>query len=268
MITLKPVGGLGNRMRAVSSAISLQKTREDQLFIIWDQSHVLNCPFESLFVAPRDVRVKNIKYGSMRRVRRILYRTLKLKRFKEFRYDISVDNDAITNNIYQDSELSDINEAPNIYIETYKPFYDRERMFFFDFKPEVISRADLISDHFSDSTIGIHVRRGDHQKARSCSPTEIFIKAMENEIEQNQDATFYLATDSEHVEKQLRERFGKRIFFNDHKVNNRTTSEGVMDALADMICLSRTVKIYGSYKSTFSVVASEMNQTPLVIVSS
>jgi hypothetical protein len=41
-----------------------------------------------------------------------------------------------------------------------------------------------------------------------------------------------------------------------------------MDALADMICLSRTAKIYGSYKSTFSVVASEMNTTPLVIMSS
>lgn len=268
MITLKPVGGLGNRMRAISSAISLQKARGDRLFIIWDHSHVLNCPFESLFVTPKDVRVKNIKYGGMRRIRRILYRTFKVKRFKKYRYDISVDNDAIANKTYQDSELSDTVKARKLYIETYKPFYDMDRMHFFDFNPDVIARADTLSDFFSDSTIGIHIRRGDHKIARYGSPTPSFIKLMEGEINKNQDTTFYLATDSENVEKQLRERFGSRIYYNDQKINKRTTREGVMDALADMICLSRTAKIYGSYKSTFSVVASEMNQTPLVIARS
>lgn len=268
MITLKPSGGLGNRMRVLSSARSLQKTRGDRLFIIWDQSHVLNCPFEHLFVAPTNVSVKNIRYGKLRRIRRLMERALHLRGLRRLGYDLTIDNDMITNKAYRDEDLSDKIKFKKILIETYKPFYDTDRMHFFDFNPSVIERADQISRQFSDLTVGVHVRRGDHQRARTGSPLHSFIKLMEDEIEMHQEAAFYLATDSDDVEHLLREKFGRRIIFNDQKVNNRTTSEGVTDALVDMICLSRSAKILGSYKSTFSIVASEIGSVPLVIAGS
>ena len=242
MITLKPVGGLGNRMKVLSSAISLQKDRGDQLSIIWDQSHVLNCPFDSLFVIPNDVSVKNIKYGKIRRVRRMIYRFLKLKHVEALRYDLILDNHAVFKKRYQGSEIADYRKVKDIYIETYEAFYKVGQMNFFDFNPEVMVKADSISRQFSESTIGIHIRRGDHPTARKESPMHAFIRIMEDEIERNDHVSFFLATDSEGAEVKLRGKFENRIHFNDQKVNNRTSREGVMDALVDMLCLSRTKK--------------------------
>ena len=49
MITLVPVGGLANRMRAIDSAIALAQDTHHELRIIWFKDQGLNCKFCELF---------------------------------------------------------------------------------------------------------------------------------------------------------------------------------------------------------------------------
>ena len=44
-----PVGGLANRMRAISSAVTLCETTKTKIDIIWFQDWALHAPFKSLF---------------------------------------------------------------------------------------------------------------------------------------------------------------------------------------------------------------------------
>lgn len=64
------------------------------------------------------------------------------------------------------------------------------------------------------------------------------------------DLCIYLATDSEEVKQQLRNRYGSRVHTAE-TVSDRGSISGIKDAVADMYTLSRTQKIYGSSGSSF-----------------
>jgi len=62
------------------------------------------------------------------------------------------------------------------------------------FKPidELNERIEKITKNFSTNTIGVHIRRTDHQNSMVYGPNELFIKAMREEIEINPSANFFL----------------------------------------------------------------------------
>jgi len=53
MIYLKPLSGLGNRMRAIDSTISWCQKNKQDLTILWNPNEALNCSFRSLFEIPK-----------------------------------------------------------------------------------------------------------------------------------------------------------------------------------------------------------------------
>ena len=53
-ITLVPVGGLANRMKAMDAAYHLAKSCQSQLRVIWFKDQGLNCRFDQLFQHPTD----------------------------------------------------------------------------------------------------------------------------------------------------------------------------------------------------------------------
>lgn len=58
MIYLQPTGGLGNRMRAIDSMISLCQKHKRNLAIIWKPTSEINCDFSDVF---KKVRVPGVK---------------------------------------------------------------------------------------------------------------------------------------------------------------------------------------------------------------
>lgn len=59
----------------------------------------------------------------------------------------------------------------------------------------------------------------------------------------------YLATDSEEVKREMKERYGDRIFCSGKKAD-RGSLEGIREGITDMYTLARTQKIYGSFQSS------------------
>ena len=76
---------------------------------------------------------------------------------------------------------------------------------------------------------------------------------------ENFDAMFFLSTDSVHDKKRIIDRFGNKIITSE-PILERTSPQGIVDAVIDLFCLSKTKGIIGSYKSTFSQVAAEIGR--------
>ena len=135
------------------------------------------------------------------------------------------------------------------------------------FRPNATVRQ-LIEEQcrdFTPSTIGIHIRRTDHQQALDESPLELFTAAIDREADSHDDLRIYLATDDEATKKALRSRYGNRVMLSETAATRDSTS-GIRDALVEMFALSRTCHIYGSAGSTFSPIAACLGDTPITIL--
>lgn len=114
--------------------------------------------------------------------------------------------------------------------------------------------------------VGVHIRGTGNAESISRSPTEMFERAIKTEIEKNPNAQFYLATDPAEEQQRLISIFGTRIIVNASKTLSRKTQQGMVDALVDLICLSRSAKIFGSYWSSFSETAAALGKTELIVL--
>ena len=118
---------------------------------------------------------------------------------------------------------------------------------------------------FEKHTVGLHIRRGDHSRSIKHSPLSLFIDAITQEIDQNADTNFYLASDSLQVKRKLLDQFGDRII-TQLAAANRNSEEGMQDAVVDLYALSKTRKIYGSYWSSYSRVAANISNVELIVL--
>jgi hypothetical protein len=153
----------------------------------------------------------------------------------------------------------------NIYININGRFlYPKEPYKYFKPVNSIKSRVEDLSKEFNSCTVGVHIRRTDNKLAIAKSPIERFIELMSREKSRNEKVKFYLATDSPDSEKIIFERFPGDVIINIKELR-RDRKEGIKDALVDLLCLSKTSRIIGSYWSSFTDVASEMGKIPLVI---
>ena len=113
--------------------------------------------------------------------------------------------------------------------------------------PEVITDKNII---------GIHIRRTDNLKSIKYSPTNLFIDKMKEELSNNSDAKFYLATDDPNEEKELKDRFKTHILIYTKTSLNRNDPNAIYDAVIDLYHLSQCKKLYASYWSSFSDIAA------------
>ena len=113
-----------------------------------------------------------------------------------------------------------------------------------------------------DGAIGVHIRRGDHMKARANSPLSAFIEAMEA---YPPTTKFVVATDSTIEKEFLQKRFGDQLQF--YAVSfSRMTALGMKSAVDDFIALSKCTEILGSYDSSFSELAAMYGNKPLRVI--
>lgn len=129
----------------------------------------------------------------------------------------------------------------------------------------LFKEIDRVSARFTDATIGLHLRRGDAFQTRCRnlymrSSDSAFVKAIEENIERDNDVSFFLATDCQETQFMLQSRFGKRIITNERKRFVKSElgkpKQNQSDAVIDLWLLSRTARILGTNRSSFSRLAS------------
>lgn len=265
MITVKPTSGFGNRLRVIDSALSMAKSLNQPLCVIWERSFDLNCGFYKIFSKNNEFTVIEKTSGPLKtRIMKKLPDVLDKIRIKyPFSYDVVLHNNEIERIKKSGNDFSFCRSAKEIYIQSCHHFFTEESSFSW-FKPtdEISKTVSKYTSAFSQNTIGLHIRRADNIRSVKHSPLNEFIRMMNIEIEKDNNCRFFLATDSISEEKILKDKFGARIISHP-KILDRDKEQGIIDAVVDLCCLASTRKIIGSHFSSFSEVAAQLKNIEL-----
>lgn len=298
MVYLKLRGGLCNRIRALDSLFILCKERKKDLTVFWPMDVALNSNFESLFEIPEfeefELKIYNCPPGfpetyfptfqnltknflkgrklnkDLRRVVAEVNKIPNVNRMGEKLLDnhynaiISETQGSVEemDNLFctrlQDLTNSFLGNENDVYINScYRLHTLVDNYSNFVPKNEIQNRINQTVSLFKN-TIGLHIRRSDHQASKTHSTLEKFIKVIDNEIKKNPNTTFFLSTDDEPTKQNLINTYGNIIIYNEITSFDRNSPEAVKDAVLDLYCLSETNKIYGSHHSSFSQVAAKI----------
>lgn len=274
MICIEPFGGLANRMRALDSALILAKKKNKKVKVIWKKNSDLNCEVEKLFELPENVEIETIEFDREDQNHLVgkIYSRLQnnsiIRNYLTLRSEKYFSRKKIAMLKKKDYDFSRILKHKKVYIRSQDRFYMENELFAdFSIKPEITETVDRISAKFSDYTIGIHIRRTDNTQSIKYSPLSKFVWLIESDLSTNPETRFLLATDCPEEEQLLIAKFGDKIITYEGKTLGRDKEEAIKDALIDMLCLSRTKRIYGSFWSSFSDVAASLGKIELKIVS-
>lgn len=191
------------------------------------------------------------------------------QQLRSFEFDLVIESEQTKKGLTNE-EVEAVQQSGKTLIITNYEFIKPETTYssLFKLKPQLRKLVDDATQNVTDRTIGVHIRRGDHERAIRQSPEDAFRRAMKEEIEKDPNATFFLATDSEETKQSLQKEFdNRRILSNDVPLTRKSTS-GLQGAIIDLYSLARTRKILGSRVSTFSGMAAKIGGIPLLRVSS
>lgn len=264
-LVLIPVGGLANRMKAIDSAVALAKDAQKELRIIWFKDRGLNCRFDELFqpLMLPGVEVQETSWFDLLIYDRPRKKNFRLPRlFQRLLFDQCIYEEEATRLFYKGFDFRSWVAGRRVYIASCVYFHPQVagKRLFSIFRPiePLQQKINEGCSRFGEHTLGVHIRRTDNVASISQSPTELFIARMKQEIGQHEDTVFYLATDSEEDKKQLKERFGEHIVASPRKAD-RSSVEGMQDALVELYILSRTGRILGSMQSSYSETAAQIS---------
>jgi len=267
-ITLIPYGGLTNRMKAIESLIQLLSHADAEGIFIWFRDKGLNCRFDQLF---QPLEVKGLIQKEASFTDHILYDRPRLKNcripslFQKLIYRDCLHENEVTQCTINHFDFEEwVQKKKKVYLSSCILFYrDPDKRLFEHFHPipHLQKRIHAVCSTFPHHTIGVHIRRTDNTKAIKQSPTSLFIKKMEEEIDKNPDVKFYVASDSTEEKKLLLSRFPNRIITMDKNIS-RSTVEGMQDALVELYILAHTRAILGSPYSSYAETAALIGNTP------
>lgn len=235
-LEIELLAGMANRLRAMISAICWAEDRGLSLRVIWSANDpACMARFETLFERSSLPRWVTVDMGPMM-------------------------GEGVM--VLSPGDMAAHPEATQI--RSYGHFYQKDPERWLRYLRALRPVASNVPSHpfFERKAVGVHVRRGDHVKARHQSPTSAFIKVMDAEPA---DTVFIVATDSATERMLLNEQYKGRIWFPAMSLS-RMTQKGMNDAVMDFMGLARCKKILGSYASSFSELAALYGDVALEVV--
>lgn len=274
MIIVEPCAGLGNRFIALASAYRAAESLNEKLTVIWKSESVLGASMKELFFLPQDIDVVEIREFGYKKdfIGQIRGNIIKNKYRKMSDAFFSCDDIMELYNEKGEKGVSEVIKSNNtVYIKATNPFFDifnADNVFdFITPAADIAARRDaVLRASEGKRLVGVHIRRTDHIEAIKNSPLELFIERMDRELEAEPETYFYVATDSPDTEDELKQIFKDRIITFNDKCLKRETVSGIKDAYVEMLCLAAGEKIFGSFNSTFSLMAARLGNIPLIVV--
>lgn len=276
-LILKPRAGLGNRMRAIASFIHLKNELNAELFVIWEPDKTLNAHYKDLFETNphftlldsySEYKILITRYrltgreffliGPLVRLYNNFVKKIIKVDYLIFDLDIKKGYDHVKS-VCKNHQTVFINTGGSISEDTegLRTFVPTTRI------------RTIINDNlkrFSENMIGIHIRRTDHKRSIENSPRILFEQKIEHYLNRHHhNVYFFLATDDPEIERFLQKKYGNNVVTYS-KTFGRDSSKGIIDAVVDLYLLSKTSKIYGSFWSSYSVIAAKLSGVPLEIV--
>lgn len=256
--------GLGNRIKGLVSAMRLSAKLGRKHLVYWQNNQYCGCYFADLFENQipiiGDSQLKEIQKKNSKKYNDVLdeaydsYNYILLYTWKF----IFLPGEIPTGF----SQVYSSEEGTNIDFEYGRIPEDKKQEILVQLNKLVPVKE--IRDKIEEFTqknnvnemVGVHIRRGDTkftvEGKQKVSSDERFIERMKEFPEEQK---FFLCTDGEETEQRFKEIFGERIVVFPKGTRKRFQKEALQEALIDMLLLSKTKHILGSYLSTFTELA-------------
>jgi len=274
-IFIKVKNGLANRLRTLNSFYNFATTYNKKLFVCWGdgpgwgREHFLD-----LFEHINDINfISNDEYEKQSRQHENVDKLI--DQIPPIYYVLKAPGGRILDLILNKSFCYNGESALEYFlpcdIKTYNTFFDKLVV-----KKNISHKINRIVSVFDESTIGVHIRRGDAINSPwkafyDFSNDDFFIKEITKEIEENNKSNFYLSTDCEQTQKKFLEMFGNKmsVLEKDFAESSDMCNPkfGQESAVIDLFCLSNTNKIIGTYWSSFSTLAANLKRKPIFLSS-
>ena len=268
-LTLIPIGGLGNRIFAIASTIAYCREQKCPLRIVWFRDWGMGARFQELFELSD--KVKNVEVIDARWQDYIYDRPRRRNLWLPYLYQrFAFDERLYERKIYRegtDTILPYLQSARNPYLVFWAelPQVDYNTDCLRLIRPIALQVAERTKS-FSGNTIGVHIRRTDNIRSIQNSPLTLFIEKMRQELATHPDVKFYVASDSMQEKQELANLFPDKII-TVWKETNRSSRQGIEEALVELYTLAATRKILGSAGSSYSMLAGKIGKIPVEIVS-
>lgn len=252
--------GLGNRIKGLISAMRLSKITGRKLLLYWENNKYCGCDFNDLF----ENEVGEIKKNELKEIKKKnskVYRDVLEADYDKYDY-IILDTWKFLflpgevpegfSKIYPSEKANNIDFEFNRIPEEVRGKLMGE-LFSLNPKKEIIDFVDKFSkENNIENCIGLHIRRGDNRFTvdgrEKISSDDKFIEI----INKNPEEKFFLSTDGGDTKKEFKDKFGEKIITFPESNLKRAHKESIIQAFEEMLILSRTKHIFGSYLSTFS----------------
>lgn len=272
MVILEPCAGLGNRILAIATTCDLAKKYQHKVTMLWGTDGAVGAPFEAIFEVSEDIKIIHMTNWGFHKEPILRAKSEIIRSYYKKKCDVFLDRDDIIQR-KQAQKMDEIekiiSECKNIYIKSWCEIKAIDDTSIFSvIKPsrEVCELGMPIFNKIQHKTFGMHIRRTDHKEAIMRSPLELFFKKAAEILESDPENNIFLATDDMEVEGEMQNRFNGKVLCQNEKVMDRNSIAGIQSGFVDMLSLSKCQKIYGSYGSTFSQIASYLGGNRLCVL--
>ena len=269
-LTLVPIGGLANRLYAITSAIAFCEDHDIDLRVVWFKDWGMGADFHALFelagsyphVEIVDATWKDYVYDRPRK-RNLWWPSL----YQRVIFGRCVYESQVIKGYSSDDLEKDFQSNDRIYLVHYCLFYTCNPAHLLVLSAEMLREVEQRKKEFQldDHVIGVHIRRTDNSGSIKHSPLSLFVEKIQQETSLDPLARFYVASDDLAEKQKLKELFGDRIITSWEEVR-RDTLQGIKDAVVELYTLASTKKIYGSASSTYSMLAALLGHIELEIL--
>lgn len=267
-LRIRPTGALSNRLRVLDSGMQVAHSESLRLIVEWERNSWINVALADLVHIPPGMEVEDSAWAPAGSTERapifqglwlaLSYQCRHLPRRWLYR-DIS------TKQIISPERFKTL-PGSHYFLMGCHRFFDQGRRYdWLQPQERILRRVDEVAATFGPRTVGLHIRRGDHAIAIQNSPTDAFVAVVENELRRRPETSFFLATDDASVEELFRKRWGERILLHVKTARDRLSLAGIDDAFVDLLCLSRTAALVGSFDSSFAETAADIGCVPHVV---
>ncbi len=246
-------GGIANRIKCLVSMWRLSEKFDKELYLYWIKNHTCGANFSDLF----ENDFSEISTEVLNKMPKGDYTLSETSRFIPLGGEIpdkfaKVFPTQRGNNIDFEFERipQEVRENILVYLRRIKPV-------------EKIRKIVNYLEKKYDVTnlVGVHVRRGDGGFVISdgslgdVSSDNKFFEKMKELLDNAPSTRFLLCSDCQKTEEKFVKEFGSKIIFYPKKNRDRTTTLNTQQGLVDLLLLSRTKHIIGTYCSTFNELA-------------
>jgi len=280
LVAINP-GGISNRLKCLVSLWRIGKLTNRKLLIYWPKNSVCGAEFKNLFENkfneiskeelyslkrkeykfhdPNDISIKDLqkKYLISDTWRWVFLKEEeitkyfakdKIENYPKYRSVTEPSQESAGIDFaFQNTSIKAKKEILN-YLKKIKPIKKIEQR---------ISKFER--ENKIENCVGIHMRKGDYLNGKDrlgfVSDEGDFIKRMNELIKINPKEKFFLCTDSEETQQKFKELFGKRIVTFTKTNFDRKGIIFTQEGLIDLLILSKTKKILGTYGSTYTEMA-------------